>query len=135
MVQWYKIEIWVKYMEISGIICTRISGTQFHVCMITNALNETWGVTSYINKHNTLKTNSINLGTNTNDANSGCIRKAYIYVDFLPLSGINEVSNGSERRKIPGVDERKGPFLNTDCHGSEEDFHVIRGEFGDCSGT
>jgi hypothetical protein len=53
----------------------------------------------------------INLGTdlsrNSNEADSGCIRKAYIYVDLLPLSGINEVLNGSERRKNPSVDERK----------------------------
>jgi hypothetical protein len=58
----------------------------------------------------------------------------YIYVELLPVSGINEVLNGSERRNNLSVDERKGQFLNTDCHGSEGDFHLFRCEFDDCSG-
>jgi hypothetical protein len=39
----------------------------------------------------------------------------YIYVDLLPVSGINDVLNGSERGKNPSVGGRKCQFLNTDC--------------------
>jgi hypothetical protein len=62
----------------------------------------------------------------------------YIYihiVDLLPVSGINEVLNCSQRGTNRSIDERKFQFLNADCRGSEEDFYLVKYGFDDCSDT